>query len=232
MVVCNKCGNENPLGRVFCVKCGSKLDLSRMTSQHVAEIQKSWSDPLVKYWPKVMAAIVILAVILVALACWPTAGVIGKPGTLVDGHKVENGLSSLKFIRAGDTRNLVFKEEEVNGYFQFCKTKTMNMQSVSVVILEGRCYVRLIQPIQSFSIPLINRTVEPVVSYDLICQPYGGALMLETVTVGHLSMFGPLKDLAARRVLAMFERQPEWETLKSVSDIKCEAGQISLQAKK
>ena len=37
MVKCTKCGADNPLGRVFCQACGSKLDLSAMTSESVAE---------------------------------------------------------------------------------------------------------------------------------------------------------------------------------------------------
>jgi hypothetical protein len=230
MVVCKKCGNENPLGRVFCVKCGTKLDLTHMTSEHVVEIQKSWSDPFVKYWPKAAAAVIILAVALVVLALWPTSGVIGKKGTRVDGHRVENAISSLKFIRIGETRNLEFKEEDINGYFEFFKAKTMNMQSVSVSLQDGYLFVRVIQPIHS--IPLIKVNFEPVMSYDLVCQPYGGSLVLDTVKFGHLSMFGPLKTSAVKRMYALFGKEPECATLHFVTDIKCAPGKMSFQAKR
>ncbi len=230
MVVCKRCGNENPLGRVFCVKCGTKLDLAHMTSQRVTEIQKSWSDPLVKYWPKALGAIMMLAIALVALALWPMTGVIGSKGTYTDGHRVENAVASLKYIRTGEVRNIELKEEEINGYFASFKAKPMNMQSVSVAIQDGLFYVRVIQPIQS--IPLVKVNFEPVMSYDMVCRPAGGSLILDTVKFGHLSMFGPLKDLAARKMFELFAKEPEWESLKSIADIKCSLGKISLQAKR
>jgi hypothetical protein len=230
MVSCKKCGNENPLGRVFCVKCGTKLDLTHMTSEHVQEIQKTWSDPLVKYWPKAAAAIVFLALALVGLAFWPDSGLIGKKGTRLDGHKVESAMASIKSLKTGGTMTMAFTEEDINGYFDFFKTKGMNMQSISVSVMDGCVFVRIVKPLKSIPIPKFQ--VSPVMSYELQCVPYGGQLMVASVKVGHLSMFGPLKTSALRTVYGILAKETEWANMKSISDIKCAAGKITIQVVK
>jgi hypothetical protein len=227
MVTCKKCGNENPLGRVFCVKCGTKLDLTHMTSEHVQEIQKTWSDPLVKYWPKAAAAIVVLCLVLVGLAFWPDSELIGKKGTRLDGHKVESAMASVKTMRTGATATMSFSEEEINGYFDFFKTKGMALQSVSVSVMDGYVFVRIVRPLQSIPIPKFH--VSPIISYELQCQPYGGQLVVASIKVGHLSMFGPLKTSAKRTVYTMLSREPEWANMKFISDIKCVPGRMTIQ---
>lgn len=230
MVTCKKCGNENPLGRVFCVKCGTKLDLTHMTSEHVQEIQKTWSDPLVKYWPKAAGAIVILVIVLVGLAFWPDTELIGKKGTRLDGHKVVNAMESVHGLRTGTTTPMAFNEEEINGYFDFFKTKGMNMQSISVLVMDGYVFVRIVRPLQSIPIPKIQ--FSPVMSYELECHPYGGMLVVDSIKVGHLSMFGPLKTSALRTLYAIFSKEPEWANMKYISDIKCAVGKITIQVVK
>ena len=49
MITCGSCGSENELGRVFCVQCGGKLDLSAMTSEVVAEIRAWYLDTIEVY---------------------------------------------------------------------------------------------------------------------------------------------------------------------------------------
>jgi hypothetical protein len=230
MVTCKKCGNENPLGRVFCVKCGTKLDLTHMTSEHVQEIQKTWSDPLVKYWPKAAAAIVVLCLVLVGLAFWPDSELIGKKGNRQEGKKVETAMTSIKSMKTGATTTMAFTEEEINGYFDFFKTKGMGMQSVSVSVMDGYVFVRIVKPLQSIPIPKFQ--VSPVMSYELQCVPSGGQLWPASVKVGHLSMFGPLKTSAWRSVYGIFAKELEWANMNSISDVKCAAGKITIQVVK
>jgi hypothetical protein len=230
MVLCKKCGNENPLGRVFCVKCGTKLDLTHMTSEHVQEIQKTWADPLVKYWPKAVGAIVVLVLALVGLAFWPNSELIGKKGTRADGHKVENAMASFRNLRTGSPTTMVFTEEEINGYFDFFKVKGMSIQSITVSVMDGCVFVRIVKPLQSIPIPKFQ--ISPVMSYELQCMPSGGVLVPVNVKVGHLSMVGPLKTSALRTLYAMFSKEPEWANMKFICDIKCAAGKITIQAKK
>src|ERR1035437_2744940 len=109
-MLCSRCGNQNPLGRVFCTKCGTKLELSHMTAEHVVEIKKSWTDPFIRHWRLLAAAVVVLAMVLVALAFWPQTMQIGKEGTRVDGRKVDVGLASLRVLRPGEVRKLEFAE--------------------------------------------------------------------------------------------------------------------------
>jgi hypothetical protein len=229
MIPCKRCGNENPLGRVFCTKCGTKLELTHMTAEHVVEIKRRWSDPIVQHWRKLAAAVAVVAVILVALALWPQTAQIGKEGTRVDGRKVDIGLAGLRTLRTGEVRNLEFTEQDLNGYFKFFKTK-MGADSVSVSLQQGYFIVRIIKPIGT--IPTPQYKVELKMSYDLILVPYGGRVMPKTVSMGHLSLFDPVRTSILREIVVMFARENDWTNLRNISDVKALPGKLVLQAKK
>lgn len=40
MIICPRCNHDNPLGRIFCMKCGERLDLSRVKSPAEMEREK------------------------------------------------------------------------------------------------------------------------------------------------------------------------------------------------
>jgi uncharacterized membrane protein YvbJ len=69
MIICPKCGNDNPLGRVFCGKCGSKLDFSHTSSQEmVVKVKVNWWGT---HWRKIAYLVFLMVLIPVALLFWP-----------------------------------------------------------------------------------------------------------------------------------------------------------------
>jgi len=229
MIICKRCGNQNPLGRVFCTKCGTKLELSHMTAEHVVEIKKRWSDPIVQHWRKLAALVVAVVIILAALAFWPQTSPIGKEGTRVDGRRVDVGLSSLRIVRPGEVRNLEFTEQDINGYFKFFKTK-MGADSVSVSIQQGYFTARIIKPIATVPIPKVQ--IDLKMSYDLVFVPYGRNIVPKKVFMGHLSLFDPMRTSVVRNIINMFARENEWTSLKNITDVKALPGKLALQSRK
>ena len=61
MINCTKCGSGNELGRVFCLSCGAKLDLSNLGSEEIVEMdQLPW---IKRHYPKIIIAVVVIIVV-------------------------------------------------------------------------------------------------------------------------------------------------------------------------
>jgi hypothetical protein len=229
MVTCNRCGVENPLGRVFCGGCGGKLDLSQMGRDTVAEkVKINW---FLLHWRKFLVGIVVLLLALVALAFWPqTRPIIKKEVTVLGGQRVVGALRVLENLRPGRTLGRDFTEEDINGFFEFVKSKEMGAKSVSVVVGDGWFRVRVIRLLGSFKFGTF--VVEPTVSYDLMCVPMGGIVRVTQLTMGHLTWLGPFRRTVLRRVHGMFAAAPEWAVLLNANDIQAEEGKIWLEVGK
>lgn len=101
MLVCTKCGTENPLGRVFCGACGKKLETDGISSDDLAGSEAgNWFVENSKYFT-VAGFVVVL--ILLGLALWPNKATMGDAGSRVGGLRVERQISAIKRVRAGMT---------------------------------------------------------------------------------------------------------------------------------
>jgi hypothetical protein len=222
MVICSKCGVENPLGRVFCGACGSKLDLAHMTSDTVAQAVKvSWISI---HWPKFVVAAVILLLAVVALAFWPQTAPIGKEGNRLGGQRVQAALRALQEAQPGRAVARDFSDEDINGFFRFFKTEKLNVESLSVQVSRGYFRVRVIRVIAPLRIGSFQ--LMPRVSQDLYCVPVGGTVRVRRVVMGHLSWLGPFRSSIVRRTYALLAGEPEWRVLANASEIRADDGKI------
>lgn len=237
MVLCKKCGNDNPLGRVFCTKCGTKLELTHMSADHVQEEVKHWSDPIRKYWKYPAGLVVVLILAMVGLALYPQSAKVGRRGTRVDGREMEGWMNTMKAMKPGAAYTFEFREENINGYFEFFKTNAMataQFQRLSVQVTNGTCKVRVIRPLGSgaYSIPLVGQTVSPTLSYDLYLQAVGKTLRPYKVQMGHLTVNGPMRSSALMKILGFINAQPESAGLANITNIKLGPGKITVVARK
>ncbi len=66
MLICKKCGVDNPMGRVFCGACGGRLDLDGLSSASVTQGRSaSWFS---RFWG-LLVALLILVVLGIAAQC-------------------------------------------------------------------------------------------------------------------------------------------------------------------
>jgi hypothetical protein len=109
-VKCTRCGTTNELNRVFCLKCGDKLDLARaITGGKRRRAGRFISGP-------VRIAVVLLILSIVGLILWPVEPR-GAFGSAADARTM-NGILRW-FYQAVQNRAVVGQfvtEKEVNGY--------------------------------------------------------------------------------------------------------------------
>ena len=228
MIGCKKCGVDNPLGRVFCGSCGSKLDLTHMTSDAVSEAQRV--SAVQQHWPKVVIAVVLALVGLVVMACWPYRVPIGVTGTLHGGKRVENMFKAIKYLAKGRSFDRELPENDINGYFQFIKNKELKVDSVSMSVQDGFLNVRVIRTfgrlgVWKYEVPITS-------SCDLLCIPVGGRLHVKKGRIGHLPAVGPIKTSVAGSILKLVAEDKDWQALKYASKIKATESAIQIQIKK
>jgi hypothetical protein len=228
MVICDKCGTENPLGRLFCGSCGARLDLSRMNSETVAESLKRSRFP--HLFAKLLKVLLILLAGCVLLAVWPRTTPLGKAGTRLGGQRVISALNAMARTSGGRTLGRDFSEEDVNGYFEHFKSEKMAGKAVSVRLLPGYFRVRIVQPLTTVKTSRFR--LEPKASYELLCAPVGGTVRVLSASLGHLKCVGPMKTQVARRVHRLFAAEPEWATLARAEEIRAEEGKIWLNVRK
>ena len=93
MPPCSQCGTDNPLGRVFCGKCGGRLDLTHMSLGEIAEDQAAIR---IRWVVRKLVTLAILAALAAAgFALWPQTTVLGKDNGRTGADRVSQSLASL-----------------------------------------------------------------------------------------------------------------------------------------
>jgi hypothetical protein len=114
-IKCRECGYVNTLGRVFCSKCGKKLDLSRVSTRLLARSTLTPADRRARLFRWV---VVLVLAAVIGLMLWPMEpeGVVGSRDD-VKALRVKVG----RLERAAAARAYVFDvvtEEEVNAFLE------------------------------------------------------------------------------------------------------------------
>ena len=228
MLICQQCGADNPVGRVFCEKCGKKLDLADVTADSLvaAQVVSPWRAHL----RKAIVAAVVVVLIFPALALWPKASPIGKTGTQIGARRVEAQLKSAQHLPPGQTLGFDFTEQDINGYIEFMLLKRTGLYSFGLVSGASSFAVRATRTL--LDVDVGKYRVGPMLSYDLVCVPAGGRLIVASASIGHLPLLGPFKSLASGPVHRALAGQPEWLALPAIQEIKIQAGAISVVFKK
>lgn len=69
-IKCQKCGADNRLGQLFCRECGAKLDLSKLTPEHVAKSNREGGGGAsIGRLLRLVVSLGLLA--LLGALCWP-----------------------------------------------------------------------------------------------------------------------------------------------------------------
>jgi len=231
MIKCAKCGTENGLGRVFCTACGAKLDLKDMTTEQIAEsLKRSW---IKRYWwifPVVIGAWLLISVVF---AFWAKSPKLGAEGTRIGGRRVESSLTAAANVAANKSANVQslgiqqeYLEKDINGFFQFSKDGKMGKESiVRVKIEQGYFIVRYSRTLWTLSFGKFF-TWKQRLTYSLECVPVGGLVRINSVSIGHLPVFGPLKSMVVKSIYKALSSQKEWESLRGITEIKAVPGKL------
>jgi hypothetical protein len=226
MLICKKCGSDNPLGRIFCGSCGSKLDMSDMTSDTLADRQRE--SFLLTHYKKMLLVLAILVLATIGLALWPSTAVLGEEGTSLGSSKVKQHMGLLLNLAPGQVVKLTVNEKDINGYLKHTKLRKSRYESCSTRLVSRGMSARLVRPLAD--VPLGKFKLKLKISFDLRCVPAAGQVVVTGASVGHLPLWGPTKTLALTEYRKLFASGKEQGLLKVLTDIRIEDGQAELSA--
>ncbi len=228
MIICPKCGAENQLGRVFCGGCSSKLDLDSISRQNISDMTKvSWIS---QNWKMFLVIPLVLLVVILGLAFWPSVDEIGQKGTPGGSKRVENALRMLGNLRVGQVYPLQeMREQDVNGYIEYAK-KEFGATFLRVQLLPGVTVVKLVKPLFK-DIKIGSRLFSPKLSFTVYYMPISGKLVSRKATMGHLPL-GPLKGLANGVIAGYVASASELLVLNGATEIKIDQGKVAITVKK
>jgi hypothetical protein len=228
MLKCDKCGAENPLGRVFCVGCGAKLDLSGVTRGEIAKGRKLRTT--LRQWPIAIGAVVVLLLVCVGMALWPNMEPVGEKGTPGGASRVSARLTTMGRLQKDRTVVFTFAEKDINGFLEYRKIGKMKVQSLSVDVGEGYLRVRVVRRLKAIGFGPVQ--FNPTISQELLCTPSGSMLRIRRAWFGHLRLWGPVRTTVSRSLYKMFSRQREWKAFQHITDIAAEDEKVVVKVKR
>jgi len=227
MLICKKCNAQNPLGRVFCIACGGKLDLQHMSSDEVAAANRK--SLFSRFWWILPAIVVLILLICVGLALWPNTALVGAEGTRGGGRRVETQLTMAAGLVPGQTVRQEYTEKDINGYFQFFKDGKIGADSVRITISQGMFMARMSKTLWA---PKFAKGIKLRVTYDVTCVPVGGLAVVRKASVGHLPVAGPFRKIAVGGLYGVLAAQKEWKGMANITDLKADTGKLMVVAAK
>lgn len=217
-ITCQQCETGNPLGRVFCMKCGAKLDSSAVSQQ---SMQKQQRPVRAARWGRrlTVVGLVLLSLAVVGLALWPRS-IPAEAGTRRAGDATTRKLELIERQMTTGGLRLVkqhFTEKDVNGYYVF-HTKSRNVL-FHAAFHDGRFSAQAVTQIGPLKLGgmhtpslRVTRTVRGVAQ--------GDSLRVTSGAIGHLPLPGPLRGLAARKVRgAALAACPHTKVLQRVQEV-------------
>lgn len=227
MIICTKCGMDNQLGRVFCTSCGTKLDLTHMSTQAIAkDNEESWMS---LHWKQVVfLPLFLVVVLLVGLVFWPSAAGTGAKGTPASGRRLEGVVSTLAKVNpALKMAPIAVSEAELNAYLENCVVSKGAASSFNIKLVKGLAIVHMSQDFVSIG---SNATIG--LSFDAKCLPVGGTLQVAQASVGHMTLVGPMLKIAGKAFARALAAEPKHASLANINDIKIEDGKATIGAGK
>lgn len=238
-MVCQKCGHDNELGRIFCHGCGTKLDLDSMAPPKVLKT-KNWRRGPWGVLRRILDVVILLAVATMGYLLWQVAEV---PTTQLDNAMMvvlDNKRMDLDMAEAtGKARTIVLTGGEVNAFFAGLgfgkgdgKGFELVPQRIQATLGEGRVTVVLVDKLQfgsSFSKELSFTFIgRPVVrGGEFRWEPTGGALGKLPLHPQLVSVTGFTEQLLGGALRTLTH---EKQLLDKLQSIVVEPGKVTLKS--
>lgn len=227
MLKCPNCGEDNAFGRVFCMGCGNKLDLSNINEAEIEEMGKE--GRLLSYWPLAVLGLVVLLVVFIGLALWPAEEKLGdQEGRSSDSSLVKNQLSLLSRVSKGREIKVTFSDGQLNKYLATYTARRLGTDNLSVDIEKDRIEVRRALQFGPYGPESFRKTINLVA--DVKYAAKGDMLIVKGGSIGHLPMPGPLGHLPNMLMKSSMNKLQEVKSMQYLKEISIEGGRISLRA--
>jgi len=246
MIACQACGHSNPLGRVFCQKCGTKLDLSKVRAPGSGESgggitvgvkkddEKTKKKSALRRAIHIFDAVLVVALVLFVVLIWqepPVKNVLNSPS---EGDRVKLDRDKLEFAMNTKRKfTLTMTDIGLNSYLasisDITKPETSGtFRTDKIVVLPEQGLVNVVSirkiVIGGWSKNIVMQFVgEPVID--------GGEFRFRPVrgSIGKLPVPSFVMGLYENNFARLFQQfSSERGLLGKLSDIQVEPGKITL----
>ncbi|MDA0323467.1 MAG: zinc ribbon domain-containing protein [Verrucomicrobia bacterium] len=245
-VPCEQCGHDNDLGRIFCARCGVRLNADALTPDEVARQLKQKRAP--KRRKNVLTLIGLLIVAAIGVAFWPTTIGAG-PGDPRQGHAVAAKLETVAVeLKSKGSLTRSMSEKDLNAYLAYVmlrkaeeaarkkerdqkpatgeehdtRKKKIDAKPDAAVfadLAEGQFQL---QVRKSYGPLIVGEYETPLwhLEYTLTGTADEGVVEITRASLGHVPFPFPFKAIlvsaARRRVLAGFKHEAEFDNISTV----------------
>lgn len=236
MITCPNCGKDNELGRIFCLKCGAKLDLNAIappTSAKNPALRKAKRAAAATVTNAVFKTIKLLFLSLstafITLIFLPPDMTRYKP-TDEDGDAFEEKKFQLEdAVNNNKPFSATFSEVEINGMLKkYVKTlnddfkSPVKVGSIYASLGEGTVTLSIDRKWKYFHIFLVYSIKPAVNDGKFVFEPAGGA-------IGRLPLPKFVLDMYTKLLTPLGERfKLDKQTLDQVTEVKVKPNFITL----
>jgi len=174
-----------------------------------------------------VAPAVTAIIVCTVLRFWPNEIVLPKGLKKEQATTLVGQLSGITEMRLGQSATIVLREDDINAYYKFGRAENLELEGFRVKLDKGFMMVRTREKLEW----RIGKWV-PRLTYDYLCIPYSGKLLVRKASVGHLPLWGPFKNGAVRKIKQMLLDGTEHKLLKHVTDIRIEKDELHISVKK
>lgn len=219
-VTCTQCGHTNPLGRMFCMKCGAQLELATLNPANMKRQVTGKSRFLGRIVRLAITLALLYAIIMILRPVVPT----GSEGNPQDVQRLRQKLGLLKGAvlesRPGAQR---ISEVEVNSYLAELVGRNKDdsayvLKKVNVAMNAGQVIV-----------VLVSKFGPATLTYEITGVPghspdHHFDFLVRSVRLGQLPMPGALGDWLSGKAFVVFSKMSDERSLLDKMD-KIEIGQ-------
>ncbi len=227
VIPCGKCGNPNPLGRVFCGACGARLELGNLSqakTTHRVEPTRVFSW----LW-QVGVTLLFVLLVVVGISMIPQTTTIGVEGSRSGSAQIAGLTRASRQLLRGQRLGKPVSEADLNGYFRDGAARQMKVDAFSVDIRDGMIRTRMVRTLPGFDVG--SWQFRPKASYEVVVIPIGDQVRFGATRKGLLPLFGPFKTAVIRDLYRRVATLEEWQELCGrglVSDVQAREGAIDL----
>lgn len=218
VMTCAKCAYQNPMGRMFCVNCGAKMDLVGGPGGNVVMRSTLNVSGALRGIIKVVSSLVVIVGGVVALTLVPQTSRIGVEGNRSGPAEVASLSRATRQLARGQQVGKRISEADLNGFFRDGKTREMNVDDFSVDIKGDRIRLRMVRRLARMDVG--SWRLQPKVSYELVVVPVGDKLRFVSARKGLVPMIGPFKTAVIRQFHRRITMLEEWSLCASIRDIQ------------
>jgi hypothetical protein len=214
-IKCDACGHINPIGRLYCVRCGAQLNIKRIVAVGRTRARRR---------ARLLRSAMLIALFAALFQMLRPAPMDGRPGTLEDANRLVARINRLyDAVNERRVAEETFGEAEVNAYLASLIAGPRE-RATDESLRQGLNAIRVRLAPDRVTVVWATRAGPAPLTFEVsgtpAAGPHGFRLERMRVRAGRLPLPGPVGRWAAGRLYRTFEKlETEREVLDALSEL-------------